>query len=875
MQKKMLNTFCSALAIFLFSVSCYAKDKNALNYQRFVENAEVRFGVVNNFYGSDTFQSFLEIDNRSEQALPNGDGAWALYFHFVRRIQSVDRGDVTLDHLQGDLYRITPKADFAGLKPGEKLRLTFLANAFISSNSYFMPNVFLVDGKSESYTFKNTATESIADYIYPLEGEKQVLRFNQPADKYSVVTPESRYEQQYKANVGRSVISIVPTPKELHVSKGRALLDNTWSLQQSGGLRFETNYLQEKLSDYGLTLATTTNPEKQKTIVLRVGELSAASKDSSNLSSRESYELDVTSNKITISGVSKAGVFYGIQSLLNLLPAANQAKLSQASEVGVPAIRAFDEPRYSWRGMHYDIARNFHGKQAIFVLLEQMGRYKLNRLHLHLTDDEGWRIEIPGLPELTRVGADRCFDLSERTCLLTQLGSGPKSQLPGSGFLTRDDYVDIIRFAADRNITVIPEIDMPGHSRAAIVAMKARYHTLLAQGKKAQAQEYLLSDPQDASEYRTVQNYTDNAINVCLDSTYKFVGKVVYELQKMHRDAGAALDVLHIGGDEVGRGAWEKSPACLQLFQREDTLVMGVDDLKAHFVRRVSEMTERRGISIMGWEDGLMYDKNTPFSRETLPSKQIIANAWDNIWENGVADRAYLLANAGYDVVLSSATHLYFDHPYETHPEDRGYHWATRFIDLKKLFAFMPDDLYLNADRTFYGNEIHNLDRLVNKVHTRLERPEHILGMQGQLWSETVRTQQQMEKMIFPRLIALAERAWHKADWEGKDQKERTFAQDWAGFLESLVTKDLPKLEQQGVQFYLPPPGAKIVNESLFANSLIPGIAVEFSLDEGKNWHAYTSPLKLKQIDSKHDAILIRTRIGSQFSRELNMPLKH
>src|SRR5690606_23466189 len=236
-------------------------------------------------------------------------------------------------------------------------------------------------------------------------------------------------------------------------------------------------------------------------------------------------------------------------------------------------------------------------------LIEQMGRYKLNRLHLHLTEDEGWRLEIPGLPELTEIGGQRCFDLQEDRCLLTQLGTGPHTSGSGNGFYTTEDFVEILKFAAERHVEVIPEIDMPGHARAAVKAMEARYRRLLAAGEKAVAEQFLLSDPKDTSKYVTVQNYTDNSINVCMESTYRFVDKVVYELQQLYRRAGLQLRTFHMGGDEVGAGSWAASPMCAELIAREAG-VAGVADLKPYFVARVAELTHKRGLALAGWADG-------------------------------------------------------------------------------------------------------------------------------------------------------------------------------------------------------------------------------------------------------------------------------
>ena len=212
--------------------------------------------------------------------------------------------------------------------------------------------------------------------------------------------------------------------------------------------------------------------------------------------------------------------------------------------------------------------------------------------------------------------------------------------------------------------------------------------------------------------------------------------------------------------------------------------IAGVADLKPYFVSRVADLLHKRQLTLGGWEDGLMYDKVNTFNRDQFANKQVLANAWDNIWEWGVADRAYRLANAGYQVVLSHGTHLYFDHPHEANPEERGYYWAARYTDIAKVFGFMPDNLYANADKTRNGAPIENLEALVGRALPALEKPENLRGMQGQVWTETIRTAAQLEQMIYPRLLALAERAWHKADWELNNNQSKRLT-DWHSFASS------------------------------------------------------------------------------------------
>lgn len=839
----------SAIAIAIgLTQSALAANLNQQQMANFASDTKVNFAVISNFTNKP--EARVTLTNESSVTLPAGAGDWRIYIHSVRKLDTTEAHGLTLRHIQGDLHELVPSAGFKGLATGATLSIPYSASASLVSYSDFMPRAFIAQPGLKAEVFANTDTENLRDFIDPIATKEQLLRGSN--DLYPVATGESRYKDNLAVNKAAKLNAspkIIPTPAEIKYRSGTATLDSSWQISFVGRLASEASYLAEQLKAAGLTLksSATQSSVSGKVIELQVDATKAKP---------EGYSLTINADRITIIGGDNAGAFYGIQSVLSLLPA------QTTNSFAIPQLTANDAPRFNWRGMHYDMGRNFHGKDVTLRLIEQMGRYKLNKLHLHLTEDEGWRLQIPGLPELTDVGANRCFDLTEQTCLLTQLGTGPHSSGSGNGYYTTDDFIEIIKFATARHIEVIPEIDMPGHARAAVKSMEARYQKLMKAGKKAEAEQYLLSDPLDKSQYLTVQNYSDNSVNVCLPSTYAFVDKVVYELQQMYRKAGTKLQIFHMGGDEVGAGSWTASPACELLFAKGEQGVAGVADLKPYFVSRLADITQTRGLGLFGWEDGLMYDSNNTFNREQFANKKVMANAWDNIWEWGVGDRAYRLANAGYEVILSPATHLYFDHPHEANPDERGYYWATRYSSTEKVFGFMPDNLFANADKTRMGETIDNLENLLGRALPALEKPENVLGMQGQLWAETVRTGEQFEEMIYPRVMSLAERAWHKASWEGDKVNASARDQDWAEFAVQLSTKELPKLAASGAAFYLPPPGAIIENGQLLANTSLPGLAIDYSVDGGKNWSAYAGAELVET-----SAVLVRTRLGKATSR--------
>ncbi|MDP4527526.1 family 20 glycosylhydrolase [Alkalimonas delamerensis] len=780
------------------------------------------------------FSARIEVYNGSNHALPAGERDWAWYFHSIRKIDTTQSQGLQLEHVQGDLHRIRPTSEFAGLAAGDSIALRFTSAPWIISYSDWMPRAFMVSGSLAPSIFANTDSETFHDFVRPMTEPEQLLRNFGDGDQFQTMTPERRFANNSNnpsstpLNASQLQQRIIPQPVQLQHRRGHTSFGPHWQLQARGALAQEADYLTEQLSQYfGQPLSSAPNSPQ---IELQL--------DSSlpNLKP-EGYQLSIERQRIRITGYDEAGVFYGIQSLLALLP------VQSAAEVTLPQLSMLDYPRFSWRGMHYDMARNFHGLEVTLRLIEQMGRYKLNKLHLHLTEDEGWRLEIPGLPELTEIGANRCFDLTEQQCLLTQLGTGPFSDGTGNGYYSREDFIQILRHAKKHHIEVIPEIDMPGHARAAIKAMEARYQRLQATGQPEEARRFLLSEADDRSEYLTVQNYNDNSINVCLDSSYAFIDKVMYELQQMYREAGLRLRVFHMGGDEVGAGSWQGAPACQQLMAEPLNGVAGVGDLKPYFINRVAQLANQRGLAMAAWEDGLMADSTRPFRREQFDNSEVIVNAWDNIWEWGYGDRAYRFANEGYQVVQSAGTNLYFDHPQDVHPEERGYYWAARYTDTEKVFFYRPDHLYSNAEYTRDGTPITDLEALLGRALPELEKPDNMLGIQGQVWTETIRTAEQLEPMIYPRLIALAERAWHRAEWEPNKQSAPARL-SWQQFLQRLTSVEFPRLAQTGAGHYMPPPGAIREQGNIRANHAWPAIRIEYSLDQGQSWQQYQQPLQ-------------------------------
>ncbi len=358
-----------------------------------------------------------------------------------------------------------------------------------------------------------------------------------------MMTPESRFvknEAVKTLSAANLRGQIIPTPLDVKVYPQDADLSLGVALELSALPKPASDAIQQRFELLGLALSATGYPIKtviQPTAFNGDHAVSGA------------YELKIGEKGAEVIGFDQVGVFYGLQSILSLVPIEGSKTIA--------TLDAKDAPRFDYRGVSLDVGRNFKTKAAVLRLLDQMSAYKLNKFHFHLSDDEGWRIEIPGLPELTDVGSQRCHDLTETTCLLPQLGSGPESNNLGSGYFTRADYIDILKYAKARQIDVIPEIDIPAHARAAVVSMEARYNNLMKQGKEKEANEFRLVDPTDDSNTTSVQFYERKSyLNPCLDSSKHFVDKVIGEMAKMHKEAGMPLTTWHFGGMRRRTSVW-------------------------------------------------------------------------------------------------------------------------------------------------------------------------------------------------------------------------------------------------------------------------------------------------------------------------------
>jgi hexosaminidase len=845
------------------------------------EKLMINWKVIDNIkHGTAFFISQLTIQNNDTKVL--GNKGWELYFSFGRVVlpdgeegQNLAKYGIKLTSYSGDIYKIEPTETFKVLSNGESLTIELIAKDWAIMKGDAPAGFHIVYDKSEkSFAVNATVGEIIKSEQYKRHSD----------DLVPLQTPEIRYNENQADHAVGDINSLslkqklVPQPYQLEENVGNINLKNISVIAYEGDLENEAKYLQALLKDIAkIKVSIKSREVLGNAIVLKIGKKDLVAE----LNKPEAYKLavDIDNNSIFITGNDNAGVFYGVQTLRQLVPVDvyKSAVESQTykEDILIPNVVIKDAPRFHYRGMMLDVVRHFQPKDTVLKLLDLLAYHKINTFHFHLVDDEGWRFEIKSLPELTSYGAHRGFDPEEKEMMRSALGSSndrfeakekslnakddhirgkqniPESTLnfvgKGSGYYTHKEFVEILKYAKERHINVIPELDMPGHARAAIKAMEYRFKT------KNDA-SYRLIETEDKSEYLSVQFYDDNIVNPCIDSTYKFLIEMVKSVKEMYDQAAIELPYIHIGGDEVPEGVWEKSPAC-QKFMQENNM-SSISELKDYFLLRFSKIIkEHAGARMLGWDDVLFEEGKM---KAQFAEQGFIPLSWNNIFGWGGEDNAYRLANAGYDIIMASATNLYFDLAYNKDPDETGYYWAG-IVDAKKSFQYYPFNMYDGITEDHFGNKITE-DVLKNKERLTEEGKKRILGVQGFLWSENTKSPQIMEYQAFPKLLGVADRAWNMNMPSKQDMPKA-----WAIFSAALGQHALPLLDyfkpvglknSTGVCYRIPLPGAKIEDNLLHANVRYAGLVMEYSLNNGEEWLEYNDADKPQVFGE----VLLRTR---------------
>ncbi|MFM5335567.1 beta-N-acetylhexosaminidase [Aeromonas enteropelogenes] len=503
---------------------------------------------------------------------------------------------------------------------------------------------------------------------------------NDSSDTSTPVTPEVQ------------VVSVIPAPVKLEQTEGGWTVDNAVSIvyEQNTELKDEATYLADKLkqnNNLSLNIKEslvddTTNIEKS--IILSV--------EASATVSEEGYKLNIVDGQANIIGNTEAGVLYGIQTLLQLLPYEKNR---------LPIVNIIDYPKFSWRGMHLDVARNFFSVDNIKKFIDQLSYHKLNKFHWHLTDDQGWRIEIRDWPKLTEVGGcrastppygDRTGSDGQQTC----------------GYYTQEEIKEVVAYAKSRHVEVIPEIDMPGHMAAAVAA----YPKL---GVRDTTEPF-------KPEVKTTWGVHPYLLNVDVP-TFTFVHQVFTQVAELFPNSR----YIHLGGDEATKEQWKTSASTQDRIK--ELKLSDENDLQRWFIRKAEKEINSKGFIAVGWDEIM---EGRGIAGDDI-SKNMIVMAWRG------QDKGKDAAEKRYPVVMAAG--LYFDHYQAPEKQElaKGVEYEANccLTTLKDVYNYVPVPLALAK-----------------------EYQPYILGAQGQLWSEYMHSWDKVEYQAFPRMAALSEMLW-------------------------------------------------------------------------------------------------------------------
>jgi len=489
--------------------------------------------------------------------------------------------------------------------------------------------------------------------------------------------------------------SIIPIPVSYSATNDVFVFDTQITLELKTDDKRTKQYVNQFrnfLFDKGISLA---DKATDKLILI-----SLYKKSVSELG-EEGYTLNVDKNSINLSANKAAGIFNGIQTLKQLFPLKKEGK---KETIKIAGCKIKDYPRFKWRGLMLDVSRHFFSVDEVKAYIDKMSQYKFNIFHWHLTDDHGWRIEIKSLPKLTEIGAWRV----ERNGRFGKTRPAPKSEEKATygGFYTQEQVKDIVRYASDRNITIVPEIDMPGHSMAALAA----YPEL-----STKKEPKYVSPGNKFSEWYGNGKFKmliENTLNPTDDKVYDFVDKVFTEVAELFPGV-----YIHMGGDEAYHGYWDKDLS-VQKFMKKNK-IKDSHELQSYFVKRVEKIISSKGKKMIGW---------------------------DEILEGGLAEGAAVMswrglkggieaANMGHEVVMSPTTFAYLDYSQGDHSVENVIYAD---LSLEKSYRFDPVPEGVDS--------------------------KYILGGQGNLWTEVIPNLQYAYYMTYPRAFALSESLWSQKE---------------------------------------------------------------------------------------------------------------
>ena len=608
-------------------------------------------------------------------------------------------------------------------------------------------------------------------------------------------------------------ISLIPAPVSLQTDPGTFVLPKSIIIQpptpdqpnQTQAIKELTAHLNILPAGYNVLLAK--NAAGTATIRLTLNNTADTELGA------EGYRLTVTPKTIVLLANQPAGLFYGVQSLLQLFPPEIESakKLSATKTINwqLPCVTITDYPRFGWRGLMFDVSRHFFGKEDVKNFINEMVKYKYNLLHFHLTDDEGWRIQIKSLPRLTEVGA---WSVKRVGTFGTFSVPTPDEPKDNGGFYTQDDIRELVKYAKDRFVDIMPEVDVPGHSMAAIVAYPELSCTEGADKYRVISGEKFMDWPGPVA-------LSDNTLCPANEKIYPFLDKVFTELAELF-----PFGYIHVGGDECAKNFWEKSEAVKQLMQKEGLKTM--EEVQSYFEKRVEKIVESKGKKVIGWDEIL--------EGGLAPNAAVMS--WRGI-AGGIA-----AAKLGHQVVMSPTTFVYLD--------------------------FMQGDALLEPPvyATLRLSTTYSFEPVPDGVD-----PALVKGGQGNLWTEQVYNTRHLQYMLWPRSLAIAECLWSpkaKKDWNSFAKRtEANFAR---------MDVEQVKYARSMFDPIFTPKKDNNANDSLSIqlSTEVAGLDIYYSFDNSNPdgfYPKYTAPLSVPKDASMLKVITYRD--GKPLGRQTDMPI--
>jgi hexosaminidase len=495
------------------------------------------------------------------------------------------------------------------------------------------------------------------------------------------------------------VCSLIPQAQKITIGRGYFELNSKTKISAQSDLNFRANQLKNYLEPAtGFYIKIDQPGQLNNIIKLKLNK---------NLSSLgdEGYKLGVDSNKITIEAFSSKGIFWGIQTLRQLL-SVNILRNARTDNVSwyVPRLQIEDQPRFKWRGLMIDYSRTFWNKQLTERYIDAMAYYKMNILHMHLTDDQGWRVEIGKYPELTK-----------KASLFDTIYHEPEEM---EGYYSKGDIKEIVEYARQRNIEIVPEIEMPGHSSEVFSV----YPGYSCKGDTLKIQPFF-KGPGIHKEIYCAGN----------DNTFKFLEGILSEIFDLFPS-----EYVHIGGDEAPKDHWKNCPLCQKRIK--DYSLKDENELQSWFIKRIESFLNAHGRKLIGWDE--------------ITEGGLSKTATVMYWRSGNKDIPALALKQGNSIVMSPTDYCYFDYTYEK-------------IPTKKVYSFNP-----------------------SMAGSAIEYKDNILGVQGNFWSHINRTIPEMDRQIFPRILALSEIGW-----------TQDINKNWDSFY-SRLKRQLTALDIMGIYYH-------------------------------------------------------------------------